>query len=243
MRKRFLYYLSNLPGINPRMLADRGLLSRFKTEHGGLIEYSVTACSNGPAGSGIIVAIGAQPSEYAPSLQVWHQYEKFWIGMEKDLYPRPEDLVREVGFSGYDITLVDGAEWRVPLLRRWNSAICGHVSALPKSMRPVDGRMREVVSPRYAAHDAVAERIWQSFLKEETVSLDQIFINCAELLAMNYRIGAEEVVALGLLDGETAKSLMGLAIDLPSIHARAMEMASEGIETYSPTFDEEPSNG
>lgn len=239
MRKRFLYYLPKMSGCNERMLADRGLRTRFVNQGGdGLIEHGITATIEGPEGNGVLVGIGGQPAEYAPDRQEWQQGNGFWVGMEKTFRPGAQDLVREWNIVGYQIRLADGAEWIVPLLRRWNRERCEHVSALPKCIRPVNGRMREVVVPRYEAHDAIAENIWQSFMQEKSFTLDEIFANCANLLAVNYRVGPEEIALLGLLEKETALAAMGLAIDLPSFREHAAEIAFDGLEVSTPAIEE-----
>lgn len=240
MRKRFLYFLPGLSGCNEGMLAKRGLRSRFVAAgDASLIEHVMSPVSSGPEGSGIIVAVGAQIAEYAPERQKWEKHAHFWLGMETELPPGPMDMVREFGFAGYEVLLGDDALWRVPLLRRWNRELCQHVSALPKCMRSVDGQIRETVNPKYEIHDEIAEQIWNSFLVEEALTLEQLFTKCAALLAINYRVGPEELSLLGLLDEPIALKMLGLSIDLPGITAHRDAIMFDGIQTSIPTIEEE----
>ena len=237
--KRFLYYLPGVPGCNTRMLADRGLLSRFTGLGGDCVEHCITAC-DGPAGTGCIVALGARAGEFKPDTQTWENSGQFWVGIENnDLRPGPCDLVREVGLSGYELVLGDGQIWRVPLLRRWNPERCEHVSALPKSMRPVSGKIREVVTPQYRKQDEIAGQIWDSFLKEEAISLDELFNRASALLAMNYRLRSEEAALLGLFDSDTALRVLLHAIDIPSIEAHRERISADGLEAHEPTIEDE----
>lgn len=243
MRRRFLYYLPGLGGCNERMLSSFGLHSRFVAAGGaGLVEHTITGVDEGPAGTGCILALGATPAQYQPQRQTWQDCGRFWIGMENDLPPGPADLVREFGFQGHEIELAEN-KWRIPLLRRWHAQRCDHVTALPKCIRPVNGKLVETVSPKYQHFDDIAESIWQSFLKQETVSIEVLFKNCAALLAINYRMGAEEVALLGLLDHESGLRLMGLSIDVPVIEMHANAVAQDGILLSEPAIEEESDNG
>lgn len=240
MRNRFLYFLPGVPGCNPRMLLQRGLTSRFATAGGALMEHCIVTVPEGPDGRGCIVAQGAQTPAYRPDQQTWEQCEHFWIGVENDARPGPKDLARDIGFDGYHLKLVDGNMWKVPLLRRWIAANCTHVSALPKCLRPIPGKgIVETVNPKYAEHDAIAERIWQSFLANETVKLETLYADCTALLAMNYRAGIEEVSMLGLLDGEIGLALLSAVIDVPSIQAHSASIEDHGITSVEPVIQEE----
>ena len=243
MRNRFLYYIPRVAGCNGRKLSDVGLRDRFVNAGGdGFIEHGITPTIEGPEGSGVLVAIGTQPAEYAPSRQQWLQGKAFWVGLENGFPPSPMDLVRESGFSGYEVRLLDGNNWTVPLLRRWNQDRCEHVSALPKCIRPIEGRMREAVVPRYIQYDSMAERIWNSFVNEDSFTLEQLFANSAELLSANYRIGVEEIGMQGLIDSALALEVQGLAIDVNQLRAHAEAIAFDGLVVNVPN-SEEAQNG
>jgi hypothetical protein len=151
------------------------------------------------------------------------------------LPPAPADLERDTGLAGYPITLGDGNSWRVPLLRRWDNHSLTHVCALPQSIqrRPMGGKGSFVptVRPEFAELHAIADSIFERFLANATISTDELFTRVAELLAVNYRVGPEEVELLGLLTPESALGCLQLAIDAPGMRRCGEAMARAGICT------------
>jgi hypothetical protein len=232
--RRFLYYFPGVSGMNDTMLRERGAWDRFagvgdKPTAG----YQIMAVRDGPAGSGVIVASGQHEPGYRPVEQQWLEGEKFWVGIE-DFNPCPGDLLREVGIEGYDLTLGDGLVWRVPLIRRWDTERLHHVPNTPTVLCPVrgaDGKFSYAsqVKPRYAAADALAVKIFDSFAAERTLPIDEMLADAAAVLAVNYRIGETECALLGLFDVPTAMHVLGLAIDLPRFRDQAQEMMLTGL--------------
>jgi len=255
MLRRFLYYIPNVGGANPKMLADRGLLSRFTNRiiasggqggNGGLIEHGVTATIEGPAIEaetnparvGCIVAAGARPARYDPS-QRWTELAsgKGCVGLEDNtLPPGPADLEREDGVGGYMITLADGNEWRIPLIRKWDPQKLAHVHSLPEAIQGEKGakaggkyRFRSKVRPEFAELDGKAIPIFKALCQQATIEIDELFEQAAELLAVNYRLGVEEVALLGLFTVELAMKALGLAIDTPGMRSCGRSLASKGL--------------
>ncbi len=244
MRNRFLYFLPGMSGVNVQTLARLGLLSRFTLPGGTCTAYGITECLNGPKGSGCLVALGARPASYNPATQTWLESDGFWVGIEdKAFAPGPQDLIREVGFSGLDMVLADGQTWKVPVLRRWNPKECQHVSALPQTMQPrrgADGKMRVelAVSSEYKALDDLAEWIWASYCNQVTLPLDDLLVKCTQLLSANYRLGIEEIGLLGLLDQGTALDVLGAAVDLAGVKQHASDCLRYGLQFNDVSQDE-----
>jgi hypothetical protein len=242
--RRFLYFIPEVGAADTRTLARCGLLSRF-TSHGGiLIEHGVTPLANGPAGSGVIVSAGAQPPDYAPQRQRWMIGKQFWVGLETpDMPPRPADLEREIGISGVELTLNDSQAWRIPVVRRWNREALQHVPNLPTSLTPelVDGKYtyKRQVSPEYQPIDALAERLWAGFHSNKTLTINQAFADASTLLAVNYRLGEEEAGMLGLLDGDTALAIFMAALDLGAIKTQAIEFGDQGLHASDVVIQDE----
>lgn len=234
MPRRFLYYFPNLPGMNPGMLRDRGLLDRFTAPGGGLISHGVTGAVGELAG-GCIVAAGIEPPAVPAQ---WDRGESFWVAIE-DLPPRPQDLEREVGLSGYELVLGDGNTWRVPLIHRWNEDRSEHEPNLPTSMGMIGGKVRTRIRPEYQAIDVIASRLFTSFVAEETASLEQAMADAVALLAVNYRIGIEEASLLGLFTGELLVDVLATAIDLPKLRESARRDAVRGLTFVEPVIQEE----
>ncbi len=242
---RFLYYLP-LPGANPKMLADRGLLGRF-TGPRGLLEHCVVGTDTGPAGRGCIVALGTQPAEYEPltsltGRQRWLEGPdgQYWVGVDTDAIPSPDELIRQIVVEGPTFELADGQLWRIPRLRLWDAERLAMTSTLPKTLGVVAGRVVSQVAPGWQAAEALAERTWGRFAAGAPVPIAEVFSDVCELLALNYRIGQEEAAILGILTEEVAVAVLELAIDLPSLRRQAAQMATEGLAESEPTGPVEP---
>jgi len=240
--RRFLYFLPGVSGCNNQMLKDRGLLTRFTTHSGTAIEHGMTPTVDGPAGSGCIVAAGSEPAAYEASAQTWMEADKFWVGMESALPPGPDDLARDIIFTGYKIVLGDGQTWQVPVIRRWEGD--HHVSALPQTVRNVksaDGRNIGVsdISPRYAHMDALADKVWLSFIETRTMPTGEALADCGTLLGFSYRIGAEEISLLGLADEALLIKVLGLCVDSPEIEKRTATQSHQGLEVPEPIIEPE----
>lgn len=238
---RFLYYIPGAPGTNAESLKAIGLASRF-VYPGGAVRFSVAGWDAGPHNSGCCVHAGKDIVTYDPDAQLWQDCGAFWIGVDRQLRPGPRDLEREVGYSGYAIALLDGAEWRVPLVRRWNVAKMEMECALPKVMRPYreNGRfgIRAGVSAQHEEIDRLGEQIFSAFCAQAQWQSETLFAAAAMLLAENYRVGVEEVGLLGLLDEALARRVIGLAIDEPALSAAASDLGRDGV-----VFAEGESNG
>lgn len=248
--RRFLYYIPGQTGCNETMLRRLGLWSRFSRP---AIEYQVMMTPDGPAGGGVIVAPGPDDPRYAPNEQRWIPaciptspdlpppegwIAPYWVGIEK-LNPCPEDLVREVGIGGYDLALDDGCVWRVPLIRRWDREQMAHCSNLPRSLMPKNGRFVQEIRPEYQEADGLAEKIFASFVAGRTVGIDEWYPDAAGLLAVNYRLGMEEVGLLGLFaEPSTGLRVTGLSIDVDAITAQASEVAVAGLEAHQPRIED-----
>jgi len=244
--RRFLYFLPGVPGANKQMLQDRGLLNRFTTHGGTLIEHAVTQVLSGPdGGGGCIVAAGGYPPVCEPGKQLWMQGEKFWAGVET-LAPGPDDLIRDIVMAGYEIVLGDNNLWRVPLIRRWDVDQGGHVSALPKSVRNVVGADGSnmgalAINPNYVHLDKIADRVWLNFIENRTVPMGEALAICAALLGVGYRLGAEEIGLLGLVDEELMVKLAGLCLDAPVIEAQVAKRSYEGLQASDIVIEDEES--
>jgi hypothetical protein len=240
MIRRFLYFLPGVPGCNPAMLRDRGLLGRFRKFGGGMLEHSISECLKGPGGgSGCIVTAGPGGAEYLPERQRWLEGEKFWVGIEDASFPpRPQDLEREAGIDGYELELLDNNVWRVPLVHAWDEKRAQHRPNLPQVMAPViesgNTRMQIRVQAEFEAVHELAGRIFQAFAGQATVSLETLFSDAAAILGVNYRIGPEEIGLLGLLNESLAARVLALSIDLPRIEAQAQALAGQGLVVTEP---------
>jgi hypothetical protein len=262
MNRRFLYFVPGVSGVNSRMLSGRGLISRFSGAGGQLIEHGCSTSVETPACAvnpqlppriGCLVHAGLRPAKYSPDSQRWTDGEegKYFVGIEDvALPPGPADLERETGLDGYPLRVADGNQWRIPLLRKWDPRRLGHVCALPQaiSAKTVAGKASFVptVKAEFAALDAMADTIFDGFVDQKQISIDQLFTRAAELLAVNYRVGAAEVDLLGLLTVDLALTALGLAIDTPGLRAHGKQLSHQGLtprQTARPLEEAEVANG
>lgn len=232
--RRFLYYFPGVPGVNPRMLADRGALDRFTAAGGGLIEHGITAAPEG-MGHGCIVAAGTQPPSVA---RRWLEGEKFHVGIE-DLPPRPQDLEREIGLKGYPVKMLDGNDWRVPLIQRWDAEKNQMEPNVPQAMSLAGGRVEFKVRDEYAAIHAIASKLFGYFFDGRTVPMEELVVDAAKILSVNYRIGVEEASLLGLFDQTSLVAIVEAATDIDSLKRQANDMRLGGLQYNPPVIEEE----
>lgn len=243
MLARLLYFIPGVNGCSEVMLQALGLHDRFIGPGGRLAAWVAREWESGPEGlNGCLVASGSNRTpEYAPETQTWLRVECpgkkpgfYFVGTESNQNrPGPDDLSYPMMIDGYLVRLGDGHFWYVPLVLKWNQTNCEHTSALPQQLvrRMVDGRPRLVKETQrvYQHLQEIGERAWNSFLNSTPVPVDQVFADVTALLAANYRIGADVVDLLGLLNEEVVHAVLASAIDMPSLQAQAEEFREQGI--------------
>lgn len=222
------------------MLQRLGLYDRFAGAGGKLGAWVSRVWEGGPDKlNGCLVAGGNRPPEFiSDARQVWEEvptpHGSYWIGLENaQTPPGPQDLVNPVNIDGHFVRLGDGNDWRIPLIWRWDAKDCTHVIALPRKLtrRIVEGRVvmsMEVISG-YEPLVAIAARVWDSYINQTPISLNQLFDDAAMLLGMNYRIGAAELSLLGLVDEQLVQKILSAAIDLPMIVKQCEENLAAGL--------------
>lgn len=230
---RFMYFISGVSGCNAAALALRGLLSRF-SDRGTLLEHQVVEWRDGPGGNGCCVALGREIPEYLPDAQVWTNCGSYALCMARDMQPGPSDLERPVGFAGHSITLLDGKEWRVPMLRQWDGVKCEFVSSLPKALRPAPDAagvvsLRQCVIASCQPLDALGAEIQSAFCAQAQWTVERMFAAVASVLSENYRIGADEIAHLGLIDQALGLRVLGLSVDEPTVAEHAAMSAAAGL--------------
>jgi hypothetical protein len=158
------------------------------------------------------------PAAFEPGNQTWEARPdgKVWIGFWNDRRPRPETVLRREPLGGKAVKLEDGNEWIVPVGRP-NSAITSVPLVLKRKGDGVEARP----SKRFESLCADAKTLFDFCYKEAISSSEakdgqQIAYRTAydiacRALAVNYRIGPDEVDVLGLLS-TTSVILVGRAI-------------------------------
>ena len=153
--------------------------------------------------------------------------DRFWIGTDPDRPVTPDDIARPHPMAGTFRPLADGQVWRIPQAR-----FLPHPHGLDD-----EGRFARRVDPRYEKFwtdsEIHAAKFFEAFdaadalreLKpdltpeqlEVTITIEETWQYCIDALAMNYRLNADLVDHLGLLDDATMQDIVMVTINLPAL--------------------------
>ena len=184
--------------------------------------------------SGVVFSSCEKHCSYQDS-QTWVSLGQFktdskpievWVGYEKI---EPEKLLRgdDQVLSGHRVLLA-GNQWMIPMAREWRESDGGKVFydiALPQSAKydqETGGWYAGEVQQKYRYIFDHATKVYENYVCRDdgkfTLPDDSLSI-CADLISCNYRIGPQEISALGLLqfNFECAWSILRLLIDEPGL--------------------------
>jgi hypothetical protein len=162
----------------------------------------------------------------------------YWVGIDRDRPPRPEDLERKEVFCGHTVPLRDRQGWTVPTAVR-----LPHTHGLGE-----DGQYCRVIQERFADFWKRSEAYARELLTllRQVVLLSQrpgtkptdtlradfdiadTFAFAVEALAINYRINAEIVTQLDLLDDAGLLDVVKATVDLPTLIGAEREKKTAG---------------
>ena len=135
---------------------------------------------------------------------------QYWLGIDREDPPTPEALRRPETIDGYEHTLGDKRAWVCPIIRR-----CFVTPMVPRAYRR---RGESLVGEVLADYRSIWERSakWAAAAyADEARGIDEWFDGAVDCLALNYRLGPEEVGRLGLLTDRTMRLVIEAAIDDP----------------------------
>jgi len=148
---------------------------------------------------------------YSPEHQEWvERADGVWVGVNTDRpLPSSIDLARGEMLPGPLILLADGCVWQVPRLRV-HSGQYGWLVALPARLRYEAGEWRVgEVLPEHKAADSLGERLLKRMMDAHAaidspdpahnLTIAEAAGLVAEVLSLNYRVGAEELSLTGAL--------------------------------------------
>lgn len=210
----------------------------------GDASLTYAAVRNGPKGlDGVVVTAVPWGGGYEARCgiypgQVWQPASKdapYWIGYERARPPGPLDLARpRQACVGHPVELSSGnsgfrATWHIP-------PVLAHRSQLPRRYRlDEEGEPKLVTEARYHAIQAEAEkwaaRVWTPEECEPYTYRDQLDY-AVSLLAINYRLGRSEVLALEMLSVDDIMPIVRASLDIPAIVAEN-EALKKTIDTPS----------
>lgn len=235
----FLYFLSNRDaGLSPEEIKAAGLGYALA---GPVHQQHLTG--NGPGGVGGTLLASADHCDasrvrYVPAEQEWIETANGWLGRWKADTIGPRDLLQPKPLDGHFVELADGNRWLCPVARthgiegsaiRWYHALPQTVAIGPdRKWKPGD------VVPRYRRLWALNEAWWDVQLAVayrsagigDTITFDfeGLYSSAAECLAVNYRLGPDEISLLGLFDSDSARKILDALIDVPSVVALSAEL-------------------
>jgi hypothetical protein len=219
---RFAYYIPRLAynEATDEKLVELGLESRFRDSFGRLSHQHITKSqihARGPDGSS---GTWVYPSSDLPPLLwksdgSWESQPsdngKFYLCWQKGAKTEPEQLKRRKIITGQNVELLDGKVWHCPTLRR-----CLGAPNLPcQYERKNDVVSRQVVPSYRAVWEASAKWAAEAFgsgLNE--IDLVDIATTC---LALNYRVGDEELRILSLFDLTSMTQILRVALDADAV--------------------------
>ena len=250
----FIYCLPPAGGTAADRVAACGLSYAIRES------ISARECSEGPGGTaGLLVADPSTSPilKYDPAGQTWARCWRPagkptpWIGYSNADPPKPGDLIKPSTLKGHDVELNDGNEWHVPIARSIEtiSGVRYMVINLPRVMTIDD-------EGEWAEGDVVAEfaPLWEIAAKwwdhwtlaakqalagdgeiDKPVEVEVVEFNPAHeyavtVLGYNYKIGRDEVAALGMFRLEnnvpvSAYAVLNALIDMPAM--RVLESAEK----------------
>jgi hypothetical protein len=166
---------------------------------------------------------------YAPAEQTWAKSAggKYWLGFWNDQRPTAASLQRTAAMSGYKVTLGDGDEWIVPVLRQLDGG-----TGLEQAYAMTAEGLTCMPLPQHADLFARAGQLWADYQIQVTGEAGSIaladgqrFALAAEALALHYHLGADEITLLGLLTTVTMSKVLAALIDVPAFEAMLAALA------------------
>lgn len=209
--------------------------------------------TGGPdGGDGVILAVGPHDGRvaYLKDAQDWQPAPapqcaagptagtapSWWLGFDRASPPTPADLARPEMLRGRAVALGDGRDWTIPAARLWVEQECAAVpvNGLPQQLALANqGGLTMLPLPQWRPLSDAGMRVWSGLqFSEKRISinlpLDDEWTIAIDALAANYRLGAEEVSALGLVTTSNLASILLALVDFDGFLAvlNALEEAA-----------------
>lgn len=153
-----------------------------------------------------------------------------WFGWPAALRPRAGALQRSgIVMSGWrPVRMGDGVDWRVPLCVPCRDCDPLRAHQLPGRAALLDGRLV------FALNKDLEQLVFElSRLLERPFPESELIARAADVLAIGYRVGLAETLALGLLTRETALAVLYAALDFEErVTVRALRADAENTARF-----------
>ena len=206
-----LYFIEGIDTVSPQLVEACGL--SYALAPG----CSHRMASQGPGESpGAVCSLASEHVGYFPDRQTWHDLgerggRRVWFGYVTDSPPGPDDLLRPTAITGEAVTLFDDRVWQIPRAIAFEAG--GMRLVAPAAVKWTGGKwMRGQVKAAYRRLDEIGRGFWDRFMvpiddPAQALSGVDCIEWAIEVLGVNYRVGRDEVSALGLLDDQAEKSI------------------------------------
>lgn len=221
--------------------------------------------ANGPGGTSGTVIIDRHGG-MNPIIQLEHQVwnavasadsgePRFWVGHFREDRPTQDSLVRDAVLPGQPVTLLDGKEWVIPVLREWRLADDGSEivasTQLPR-MISCDEQGRVCKGNVRSEYRSIWERSWDFHVSafsqlmaeddEVEMPLVDMYGLAVDILNLNYRVMGPEVRDLEILSTDEAQEIIRTALDWRGYFESAKNLVgrSEDADTSSHSGAERP---
>lgn len=251
---RFAYYIPQLAynDATPERLAELGLSDRFRDCFGREIDLHLArtqVIARGPdngAGAWLYAKDGNKDAlKWEPGGSWESQLSdngKFYLCWKKGEKAEPEDLKRRKIVEGQGVELLDGNVWHCPTIRTRLA-----IPNVPCSYERKSGDVVRQVIPSYREVWEASGK-WAASYFGSGLSESEMFDIAATCVALNYRVGDEELRLLSLFDLDAMRQVLRVAIDFDAVREfliaqnpeeeeqkkSAPESGSEGDTSSSP---------
>jgi hypothetical protein len=150
--------------------------------------------------------------------QEWTEFSGYWVGVDKDNPPGPDDLVRPDIHLGNSALLSDGNQWMIPLVEFLphrhgvNHSNGEHVRRIHrdyKSYATEIDRLAEEILPQVNGIEKLVESGTDVDPLRVEVTISEAWLFCVQALSMNYRLSEAVIDVLDLVgDGEMLRIIL-----------------------------------
>lgn len=223
-----------LPDVEAKRLDATGIQKYLGDRFDGL-SPTPFPCPDGPDGlSGTVLSVSGDG--YYADQQEWHAFKRFHVGWQKGKQPGPADLIRPKPLRGMEIELADGNAWTIPVAvlqpgirslvdDKWGVVRDPALSSIWELAEEIKREVWEPINAVFEQHletmaeasamiaaeiqaqPEVAARMGTACIALATACAGIDPNHAVRILAINYRVGGEEVSALGLLKADVELSV------------------------------------
>jgi len=220
----FMYFLPGRSGANSGTIEELGLGGRL----GNQVKFVPAV---GPTQSpGMFAALDkVEVRGYDPKAQSWQETnEGYWVGMQNDKRPGPDDLIRDTVYNSHSVELGDGKKWRFPILR---VAMTGEIMPINRAFTlDANGDVVATLQDEFLDLGERVMGIAQQYFNrigaaeiegEEalnvTISIADDFAILTDALRINYRVTKWECSLLKLFNPMAIHNSIQAILDVPSM--------------------------